>query len=201
MKRFQLSAALLTAVMLAGAGIPTQAAEDSFHRTKLGEYKLVTEPDSETEPKTLRYASTKRENNIYSVYGDGSSGVKIEFDFDKAEATEKMDEIVAALKKAVPEGFNFQNHSTYGMFNQNEFRITHLNYREAAALYDTISKQYPLKAFHYYPDCGSFNGITGMGEPSGNCADCLFNEFAIVLGTTYSDIESALKAALAVSNE
>ena len=157
MKRFQMTAMLLTAAMLAGAGIPAQAAEETFHRTRLGEYKLVTEPDSETEPKTLRYASTKREYNIYSVYGDGSSGVKIVFDFDKAEATEKMDEIVAALKKAVPEGFNFQNHSTYGMFNQNEFRIKHLNYREAAALYDTISKQYPLKAFCFYPDCGSFN--------------------------------------------
>ena len=158
MKRFQMTAMLLTAAMLAGAGIPAQAAEDSFHRTKLGEYKLVSEPDSETEPKTLTYASTKREYNIYSVYGDGSSGVKIVFDFDKAEATEKMDEIVAALKNAVPAGFKFQNHSTYGMgFNQNEFRIKHLNYREAAALYDTISKQYPLKAFHYYPDCGSFN--------------------------------------------
>ncbi|MBR5364043.1 MAG: dockerin type I repeat-containing protein [Oscillospiraceae bacterium] len=157
MKRFQMTAMLLTAAMLAGAGIPAQAAEETFHRTRLGEYKLVTEPDSETEPKTLRYASTKREYNIYSVYGDGSSGVKILFDFTDKEATEKMDEIVAALKKAVPEGFNFQKYSTYGMFNQNEFRIKHLNYREAAALYDTISKQYPLKAFHYYPDCGSFN--------------------------------------------
>ncbi|MBP0989381.1 MAG: dockerin type I repeat-containing protein [Oscillospiraceae bacterium] len=158
MKRFQLSAVLLTAVMLAGAGIPAQAAEETFHRTRLGEYKLVTEPDSETEPKTLRYASTKREYNIYSVYGDGSSGFKIEFNLTKDEVTKKTDAIIADIKNALPQDFVFEKHSAYGIdYNDSEFRISHLNYREAAALYDTISKQYPLKAFHYYPDCGSFN--------------------------------------------
>ena len=27
------------------------------------------------------------------------------------------------------------------------------------------------------PDCGSFDGVIGIGEPSGNCVDCLYNEF------------------------
>lgn len=158
MKRFQMTAMLLTAVMLAGAGIPAQAAEETFHRTRLGEYKLVTEPDSETEPKTLTYASTKREYNIYSVYGDGSSGVKIEFNLTKDEVTKKTDAIIADIKNALPQDFVFEKHSAYGIgYNDSEFRISHLNYREAAALYDALSRQYPLKAFHYYPDCGSFN--------------------------------------------
>ncbi|MBQ9905431.1 MAG: dockerin type I repeat-containing protein [Oscillospiraceae bacterium] len=158
MKRFQMTAMLLTAVMLAGAGIPAQAAEETFHRTRLGEYKLVPEPDSETEPKTLTYASTKRENNIYSVYGDGSSGVKILFNLTKDEVTKKTDAIIADIKNALPQDFVFEKHSAYGIgYNDSEFRISHLNYREAAALYDALSRQYPLKAFRFYPDCGSFN--------------------------------------------
>lgn len=48
-----------------------------------------------------------------------------------------------------------------------------------------ILHHHPMRAYYKEaytggtnpPDCGSFNGITGMGEPSGNCADCLFNEF------------------------
>ena len=27
------------------------------------------------------------------------------------------------------------------------------------------------------PDCGSFDGITGIGEPGGNCAACAFNQY------------------------
>ena len=27
------------------------------------------------------------------------------------------------------------------------------------------------------PDCGSFNGVTGTGEPGGNCANCPYNRF------------------------
>ncbi len=46
---------------------------------------------------------------------------------------------------------------------------------------------YNHPAFAYYvdkyaggnnpPDCGSFNGITGVGTPGGNCASCPFNKF------------------------
>ncbi len=27
------------------------------------------------------------------------------------------------------------------------------------------------------PDCGSFDGVTGIGNPGGNCADCPYNKF------------------------
>ncbi len=27
------------------------------------------------------------------------------------------------------------------------------------------------------PDCGSFNGVTGVGEPGGDCASCQFNQY------------------------
>ena len=27
------------------------------------------------------------------------------------------------------------------------------------------------------PDCGSFNGVTGTGDPGGNCATCPYNQF------------------------
>lgn len=48
-----------------------------------------------------------------------------------------------------------------------------------------ILHHHPMRAYYKEaytggtnpPDCGSFNGVTGMGDPSGNCADCLFNEF------------------------
>ena len=48
-----------------------------------------------------------------------------------------------------------------------------------------ILHHHPMRAYYKEkytggtnpPDCGSFNGVVGIGNPSGNCADCLFNEF------------------------
>lgn len=48
-----------------------------------------------------------------------------------------------------------------------------------------ILHHHPMRAYYKEaytggtnpPDCGSFNGLLGIGEPGGNCADCLFNEF------------------------
>ena len=48
-----------------------------------------------------------------------------------------------------------------------------------------ILHHHPMRAYYKEaytggtnpPDCGSFDGVIGIGEPSGNCADCLYNEF------------------------
>ncbi len=53
-----------------------------------------------------------------------------------------------------------------------EFSAVVLCHHAVNAYYKT-----PFTGGHNPPDCGSFDGITGVGEPGGNCQSCPLNQY------------------------
>ncbi len=158
MKIKKLVSCMLSAAVLASAGIPAGAEGETFHRTRLGNAVLVSEVNADLTQQSLLYAGDKVNSSMIDVYGDGSSGVKIQLDVTRETASAMLDKIIPEIKKALPQGFAFEQNSTYGTgYNNGEIRISHLNYRDAAALYDALRDTYPMTAFRFYPDCGSYN--------------------------------------------
>ena len=42
------------------------------------------------------------------------------------------------------------------------------------------------------PDCGSYDGVTGVGDPGGSCAHCLLNQFGSGENIAYSQAQFAV---------
>lgn len=105
------------------------------------------------------FAVLAENNSLSEIMGDDCEGLEFQFDrikipagggtaFELPSVDGEESEMVKEIK-----GVILYNHNAYAYYKERY-----------------VGGNNP-------PDCGSFNGVTGIGNPGGSCKDCPFNQF------------------------